>query len=743
MSNTFTRDPEPLVQYGGDGSRTNFPFPFPVLASDDLLVFLDQNAATGFSITGIGDPSGGEIVFAAPPAPGTTITLLRRTEGIRESAFVDGGPFRAAAINAELDRIMLLIQEDREEHGRALRGHPAESEIDFSLPTTTARANKLLGFDSAGKPVAFSPAELPTGGDASGALVTPNGAITARSLGEHLAAVANVRDFGALGDGITDDSAAFAAAISAAESRAAVLYVPASATPYLLGTGLVLDGMRMIGDGAGSILKVALASGAGIELTGSGAGLASLRVLGSGSSSWPSAPADVDLGVVALDGVRIASGAEGATLCDIEIAACATGLAVEGGAKAIVGCAFSFSARGIEIRSGALGAIFVARTSFHACTTGVRADGAAAFDQLALRGGSLSACGHGLDLVAPADAWRTVEMSDLAFARNLDADLKAGPRQSLALRGGHLDASGKRNGTPIELNAAGETVEAPNLVVENSYAEAVEIVPVQLSGGSNLNLLAPGDLIVLASDADDVDDFWTSLKATRGGVVHKVNAQTVSTANVELASAAALPFLAAADTIRVVGRSGTATVNSVGAPAPGSAFVWLRADDHCRVFAANNPMPADQIELEGPDADLRHFPGLEGEPVSISGVELQRQAVNGALIQLVTFELAQDTATSFVPQSPIGLIHVFSHGAAGDPAASVLSYRADGLGYTQIVAKPVSSDVEVKQLMALTGTTGSVNVFTFSAHSDGRIYVENRMVGSPRTVSLFVIGAPL
>ena len=188
MSDTFTRDPEPLVQYSGDGSRTIFPFPFPVLASDDLLVFVNQNAATGFSITGIGDPNGGEIAFVTPPAPGTTITLLRRTEGIRESAFVDGGPFRASAINAELDRIMLLIQEDREEHGRALRGHPAESGIDFSLPPATERANKVLGFDSGGNPVVFGTTALPTSGDASGALVTPNGATTARALGEHLAA---------------------------------------------------------------------------------------------------------------------------------------------------------------------------------------------------------------------------------------------------------------------------------------------------------------------------------------------------------------------------------------------------------------------------------------------------------------------------------------------------------------------------------------------------------------------------
>ena len=743
MSNTFSRDPEPLVQYGGDGSRTTFPFPFPVLASDDLLVFLGQTQGTGFSITGIGNPDGGEVVFNTPPASGTTVTLLRRTEGIRETEFVDGGPFRASAINAELDRIMLLIQEDREEHGRALRGHPAESGIDFCLPPTTARANKLLGFDSAGTPVVFGETELPTSGDASGVLVTPNGATTARSLGEHLAALVDVRDFGALGDGITDDSAAFAAAISAAQSRGALVYVPASATPYLLGAGLVLDGVKMIGDGAGSTLKLALASGAGVELIGSGAGLAGLRVLGPGAPSWPGSPIDVDLSAVALDGVRIASGTEDASLQSVEVAGCATALAIEGETKAVVGCAFSYNIRGIEIRSGAAGAILITLTSCHACTSGIRTDGAASFDQLAVRGGGMSACGHGLNLGAPATAWRTVEMSDLDLAQNLAADLEAGPRQSLALRAAHLDASGKRNGTAIELNAAGATVEAPNLVVENSDAEVTEIVPVQLSGGSNLNLLAPGDLIVLTGDADDVDDLWTSLKATRGGIVHKVNSQTAGTAEFELATATILPVLAVADTVRVVGRSGTATVDSVGSAAPAAEFTWLRADDHCRVFAANNPMPADQIELEGPDADLRHFPGLDGEPVSISGVELQRQAVNGGLIQLVTLEIAQDTAVSFVPQSQIGLLHVFSHGASGDPAASILTYRAGALGNTQIVASPATSDVDVLPLTALTGTSGDPDKFTFSAHTDGRIYVENRLVGSPRTVSLFVIGAPL
>jgi hypothetical protein len=57
MSNTFIRDPQPRIQYAGDGARTSFAFPFPVLASDDLLAFVDDQPATGFAITGFGQPT--------------------------------------------------------------------------------------------------------------------------------------------------------------------------------------------------------------------------------------------------------------------------------------------------------------------------------------------------------------------------------------------------------------------------------------------------------------------------------------------------------------------------------------------------------------------------------------------------------------------------------------------------------------------------------------------------------------
>jgi hypothetical protein len=449
----------------------------------------------------------------------------------------------------------------------------------------------------------------------------------------------------------------------------------------------------------------------------------------------------VDLGLAALDGVRIAAGARAAVLQRVEVAACHTGLAIEGPAPAIVDCAFMFCVNGSEVRSGAAGSIHLARMRVHACSRGIRAQADALFDRATLAGGEVSLCGRAIDMIAPGSGQRVVEISDLRLRGNLDADVRIGARQTVAVRGCCIDAAGKRSGVGLELVASGETDLAPALIVENTRAEVTAVASVLMSGGTNLDLLEPGDLVVLATDPDDIDDLWTALKATRAGVVHEVISQTADSAEIALASAAHQPLLQSGDVVRVVGRAGTATVDSVGASAPAATFVWLRGDDHSRVLATHNPMAVHQIELLGSNAELRHLPGLAGEPVAISGVQLRRGAVNGALTRLVTLEIAQDAAVSFTPDSIIGMVQVFGHAALGDPSAAVFSYRTDALGYTQLVAGV--GTVEVLQGTALTGTTGNPGRFTFSAHSDGKIYVENRLVGPSRTVSLFVIGAPL
>jgi len=152
-------------------------------------------------------------------------------------------------------------------------------------------------------------------------------------------------------------------------------------------------------------------------------------------------------------------------------------------------------------------------------------------------------------------------------------------------------------------------------------------------------------------------------------------------------------------------------------------------------------MPVNQIDLVGSNTDLRHLPGLGGELVSLSGVELSKGAVNGALARLHTFVIAQDTAVSFVPDSTVGMAQVFGHDSLGDPSAAIFTYRADAAGHTTLLAG--GPTVAVLQLTPLTGTTGVVGQVTFSTFSDGRIYIENRLIGSPRTISLFIVGAPL
>lgn len=740
MSNTFARDPSPRIQYSGDGARTVFEFPFLVLVDDDLLVFVNEQPGTGFAITGLGTGNG-KITFAEPPAAGASVTLLRRTEAIRETEFVDGGPFRAAVINAELDRIMLLIQEGRDEHSRALRAQAFEGDLDLCLPPVAQRANALLGFDSAGRPAAFGQNAPPINGNGSGLLVTPAGATTARALGEHLATIVNVRDFGAIGDGVTDDSAAFQAAASAAQPRFGTVYVPASPAPYVLGASLTLDGIGLIGDGPGSVVKISLAVGYGILMTGNAPRISDLRILGPAALGWPEDAAEVDLAGVSLDAIRTTAGTRDAILHHVQIAACETGLAIEGPARAIIDCGVMFCRNGVDLRAGAAGSIQIERAQFQACSRGLRADPGAHFDRVTVAGGQASICGRAIELEAPADAWRVAEISDLQLSGNLEVDIAAGSRHSVAIRGCHIASGGKRGGTAIDLLASGETTFAPNLMVENSRADVTEVATVQLSGGTNLDLLQPGELIVLASDADDVDDLWTILKATRAGIIHDVISQTSATAEIALAVAAARPLIQASDVVRVVGRFGTAVADSVGPNAPAASFTWLRADDHSRIFAAHNPMAADQITLVGSNSDLRNIPGLSGEPVSLSGVELSKGTVNGALTRLVTVEIPQNGAVSFMPDSPIGMVHAFGHASTGDPSAAIFSYRAGALGYTELLAGVES--VDVVSGIALTGTSGAVNNFTFSAHTDGKIYVENRLVGPPRKVSLFVIGAPL
>lgn len=253
------------VSYSGNGATQIFAVPYYFLADSHLRVVLRaadgtetvQAITTNYTVSGAGNPAGGQVTMLAAPDTGVTLVILRNVPATQETDYVANDPFPAESHERALDKLTMLVQQGVFEYGRALRVPDSDPEPS-RLPPTSQRANQVLGFDALGDPIAVSPA---SGSATELALrladgVTPgNGAdmvgydatntvrdiITSIKLA--LGLVKNiVTDFGAVGDGVADDTAAFNAAIAYHNARGGIDFL------NVLGTTIfVPDGRYKIG----------------------------------------------------------------------------------------------------------------------------------------------------------------------------------------------------------------------------------------------------------------------------------------------------------------------------------------------------------------------------------------------------------------------------------------------------------------------------------------------------------------
>lgn len=142
----------PLASHTGNGVATTFAYSFGVLAADDLKVLVNGVEVTsGFTVTGIGSRTGGTVVFASAPANGAAILIMRQIVLKRDTDYQYSGDLREEVLDNDFDRIWMALQDQLIVASRTIRG-PIGDVFD-ELPAAASRSLRVLGFDSAGKPV--------------------------------------------------------------------------------------------------------------------------------------------------------------------------------------------------------------------------------------------------------------------------------------------------------------------------------------------------------------------------------------------------------------------------------------------------------------------------------------------------------------------------------------------------------------------------------------------------------------
>jgi len=161
--------------YSGNGTLHSFAYGFKIFADGDLTVII-RNAAgvetvrtlnTHYIVTNANNDSGGNVLFKFNtgtssdahfsntdfrPATGETVVIKRSLALTQGTDYVANDPFAAEDHETALDRLTFITQEIQEELDRSIKLSKTNTMTSTEFTTSsTARANKILAFDSSGE----------------------------------------------------------------------------------------------------------------------------------------------------------------------------------------------------------------------------------------------------------------------------------------------------------------------------------------------------------------------------------------------------------------------------------------------------------------------------------------------------------------------------------------------------------------------------------------------------------------
>lgn len=288
--------------YTGNGVVTTFAYGCRIFEASDLVVKVAgaiQALGVHYNISGVDAVGGGEVTFVSGSIPTGLVELERVLDYTRLTGYVQNGDFRPSTVDRDQDYQTALLQQ-MELHRRYFMRLPVGSTADIELPAVTPKG--LLAWNPAGTAIEYlltAPPYVSTtvsasayGSDLSAAIaaigsanmtlvvdspitvnddvaIHHNTTLVVQKPGVILVAVGKklnglnstyVDWFGAVGNGITDDTKAIQTAIDALDSGGIVYFSKAF---YLVSSEIKIENSGITLQGAGKANSIIVSSDSG------------------------------------------------------------------------------------------------------------------------------------------------------------------------------------------------------------------------------------------------------------------------------------------------------------------------------------------------------------------------------------------------------------------------------------------------------------------------------------------------
>lgn len=206
-------DNDPRISYtvASGVTQGTFTVPFEFFTDADLNLYVDgtlKALSTDYTTTG-GNGSTGTIVMNSGSevtgiAGGSTVVITRSINLERTTDFQTSGPFAIAALNTELDKLVAIQADLKDQADRALQLTDFDADASLTLPDVNTRKGKTLAFNGVTGAVESGPsiddvqsvsaasADIATLADIQDGTVATNAITTAASISSNISTVSGI-----------------------------------------------------------------------------------------------------------------------------------------------------------------------------------------------------------------------------------------------------------------------------------------------------------------------------------------------------------------------------------------------------------------------------------------------------------------------------------------------------------------------------------------------------------------------